>query len=236
VAQLLTTGILRTWSLSLSGISLTRVGVGFRTKYSLRIACSARNFAKDGSINERGQIGEGVDPKPSCGRTTGVAILLLDRFDESFNNGFYLAVRLGLFNDVGHYFSPESVLNGDQAYFFDEQIIKRNRPNIFTKGNRGEGRDDAKGNVMLYALPLCICNDTRFKRNLGAKFSGDLGILLNGEARTDLITVDLCGRGTLFIENITYDPIEFAILIFHGGWFENHANIPFMGDVDEGCK
>ncbi len=75
-----------------------------------------------------------------------------------------------------------------------------------------------------------------FERNLGAKFCGDLGILLNGKVRTDLVTINLCeGRGTFFVENITNDLLEFAISIFHGGQLENLANIPFTGDVDEGC-
>jgi hypothetical protein len=60
-------------------------------------------------------------------------------------------------------------------------------------------------------------------------------MLLNGEARTDLVTVNLCEGGTFFVKNITYDPLEFAVSIFHRGWFENHADIPFMGDVGKGC-
>jgi hypothetical protein len=90
---------------------------------------------------------------------------------------------------------------------------------------------------MLCELPLCVFNDICFGRNLGEKFSGDLGMLLNGESRTNLVTIDLCEDwGTFFVENITNDSLKFAVLIFHGGWFENHANIPFTGDVDEGCN
>jgi hypothetical protein len=129
------------------------------------------------------------------------------------------------------------MLNRDQAHFFDEQIIERNRLNIFTKGDRGKDGNDAKSDIVLCALSLCIFEDICFERNLRAKFSGDLGILLDGKARTNFVTVDLReGWGTFFVENITNDPIEFAVLIFHGGWFENHANIPFTGDVDEGCN
>ncbi len=62
-------------------------------------------------------------------------------------------------------------------------------------------------------------------------------MLLNGKARIDLITINLCdGWGTSAIENITNDPLKFAVSIFHGGWSENHANISFTGDVDEGCN
>jgi hypothetical protein len=62
-------------------------------------------------------------------------------------------------------------------------------------------------------------------------------MLLNGKARTDLVTVDPHeGWGTSVIENITNEPLEFAVSIFHGGWFENPTNIPFTGDVDEGCN
>ncbi len=62
-------------------------------------------------------------------------------------------------------------------------------------------------------------------------------MLLNGKARTNLITVNFCECwGTFLVEYITNDPLEFAVLIFQGGWFENHANIPFTGDVDEGCN
>ncbi len=128
------------------------------------------------------------------------------------------------------------MLNGDQAHFFDERIIERNRLGNFIKGDRGEDGEDAKGDVMLCKPPLCIVNNICFERDLGAKFSGDPGMLLNGKARTNLITVDLCeGWGTFFVENITNNPLKFAISIFHGGLFENHANIPYMGNVDEGC-
>jgi hypothetical protein len=76
-----------------------------------------------------------------------------------------------------------------------------------------------------------------FKCNLGEKFNWDLGMLLNGKARANLITVDLReGWGTFLVENVTNVPLEFAISIFHGGGFENHANIPFTGDIDEGCN
>jgi hypothetical protein len=92
------------------------------------------------------------------------------------------------------------------------------------------------GNVVLCALPLCIFNDICFERNLGEKFSGDCRLFLNGKARTNLVTINLCeGWGTFVIENITNDPAEFADLIFHGGWFEYHADIPFTSDVDDGC-
>ncbi len=122
------------------------------------------------------------------------------------------------------------MLNRDWAHFFDEQIIKRNRLNIFTKGDRVKDGDNAKGDIVLCALPLCISDDICFERNLGAKFSGDLGILLDGKARTDLVTVDVCeGWGTFVVENITNDLVKFAVLIFHGGWFENHTNIFFTG-------
>jgi hypothetical protein len=85
------------------------------------------------------------------------------------------------------------------------------------KGDRGEDGDNAKGNVMLCALPLCIFNDICFERNLGAKFRGDCGILLNGKARTDLITINLCeGWGTFVVENITNDLIKFAVSILYG--------------------
>jgi hypothetical protein len=51
-------------------------------------------------------------------------------------------------------------------------------------------------------------------------------MLLNGKARTDLITINLCeGRGPFFVENVTNDPLKFAISIFYGGRFEDHANI-----------
>ncbi len=60
------------------------------------------SLAKDESINKRGQIAEGVGPKPFCGRAAGVAVLLVAGFDESCSNGFYLAVRLSLFNDIRH--------------------------------------------------------------------------------------------------------------------------------------
>jgi hypothetical protein len=59
-------------------------------------------FARDGSIDERGRIKEGVGPKPFCGCTAGVTVLLVAGFNESFNDGFYLPVRLGLLNDIGH--------------------------------------------------------------------------------------------------------------------------------------
>ncbi len=59
-------------------------------------------LAKDGSINKKGPNWEGVGPKPSCGRAAGVAVLLVDGLDKSCNDGFYLAVRLGLLYDVGH--------------------------------------------------------------------------------------------------------------------------------------
>ncbi len=42
--------------------------------------------------------------------------------------------------------------------------------------------------------------------------------------------------GAIFVENITNDLLEFAVSIFHWGQFENHAVIPFTGDVDEGCN
>ncbi len=62
-------------------------------------------------------------------------------------------------------------------------------------------------------------------------------MLLNGKARTNLLTINLCeGWGPFFVENFTNDPLEFAVSIFHGGRFENHASIPFTGDVDEGCN
>ncbi len=60
------------------------------------------SLTKDGSIDKRGQIREGVGPKPFCGHAAGVAVLLVAGSNESYNDGFYLAVRLGLLNDVGH--------------------------------------------------------------------------------------------------------------------------------------
>ncbi len=92
------------------------------------------------------------------------------------------------------------MLNGDQAHFFNEQIIERNRLNKFTKGDRGKDGDNAKGNIMLCELPLCIFNITCFERNLGVKFSGDLGMLLDDKARFQLVAINLCeGWGTFFV-------------------------------------
>ncbi len=79
------------------------IGSGVLDKKFFEKCLLGRKFcAKDGSIDERGQIKEGVGPKPFCGHTAGVMVLLVAGFNGSFNNSVYLAVCLGLLNDVGH--------------------------------------------------------------------------------------------------------------------------------------
>jgi hypothetical protein len=103
VAQLLMTGIFGNVVIVLIGNFFDSSGSEVPDKKFFEICLLGREvLAKDGSIDERGPIGEGVGPKPFCGRATGVAVLLIGGFDKSFNNGINLTVRLGLLNDVRH--------------------------------------------------------------------------------------------------------------------------------------
>jgi hypothetical protein len=70
---------------------------------------------------------------------------------------------------------------------------------------------------MLRKLPLCIFNNICFERDLRAKLSGDLGMLLNGKARTDLVTVNLPeGWGTLLLKTLPMIPLSLPSQSFTG--------------------
>ncbi len=93
------------------------------------------------------------------------------------------------------------MLNGDRAHFFDGQIIDRSRLNISPKGI--EARMGTTQRAMSsYANSHCVSL-------MIFALSGSWNVL-NGKARTNLVTIDLCeGWGTFFVENVTMIPSSF---------------------------
>ncbi len=103
MAQSLTTGFLGLWSLSLSEISSTQAGVGFQTKKSLRHACLAGNLWPRMEVLIKGaKSGKVFVLNPFVAAWQGSQFRLSLDLMYLVNDGFYLAVCLGLLNDIGH--------------------------------------------------------------------------------------------------------------------------------------
>jgi hypothetical protein len=129
-------------------------------KNSVRNACLAGNLWPGMEVSIKGaESGKVLVLNPFVATQQGL------RFCLSLDSTSLLMMVLTLLSVLDHSMTSDINLAQNSCSMeiklisLMKKIIKRNRLDIFTEGDRGKDGDNAKGNVMLCKLPLCIFND-----------------------------------------------------------------------------